>query len=60
VSFSILLAAAGTGFEAALVGADMFRYADFDPVPIWLPGLYLHGAALALAITRRYVCRVPA
>jgi hypothetical protein len=52
VAFSLLLAAAGTGAEAILSAAGTFAYANPDllGVPIWLPGLYLHGAPLALAL----------
>jgi hypothetical protein len=54
VAYSLLLAAAGTGAEALLSAAGTFSYAnpDFLGVPIWLPGLYLHGAPLALALAR--------
>jgi hypothetical protein len=54
VAFSLLLAAAGTGAEAILSAAGTFAYANPDllGVPIWLPGLYLHGAPLALALSR--------
>jgi hypothetical protein len=54
VFFSVLLAAGGTGTEALLSAAGTFSYAepDFLGVPVWLPGLYLHGAPLALAVTR--------
>jgi hypothetical protein len=54
VAYSLLLAAAGTAAEAALSAAGTFAYANPDllGVPIWLPGLYLHGAPLALALSR--------
>jgi hypothetical protein len=54
VAFSLLLAVAGTGAEAILSAAGTFAYANPDllGVPIWLPGLYLHGAPLALALSR--------
>ena len=54
VASSLLLAAAGTGAEAILSAAGTFAYANPDllGVPIWLPGLYLHGAPLALALAR--------
>jgi hypothetical protein len=53
-AFSLLLAAGGTGAEALLSAAGTFDYADPDflGLPAWLPGLYLHGAPLALAVTR--------
>ncbi len=52
VAYSLLLAAAGTAAEAILSAAGIFAYADPDllRVPIWLPGLYLNGAPLALAL----------
>jgi hypothetical protein len=54
VAYSLLLAAVGTGYEAALSSTGAFEYARQDfVVPIWLPGLYLHGAPLALALTRK-------
>ena len=45
------LAVCGTSFEAALSATGAFYYArpDIGLVPSWLPGLYLHGAPLALA-----------
>jgi hypothetical protein len=54
VAYSLLLAAAGTAVEAILAGVGAFAYANPDllGVPIWLPGLYLHGAPLALALAR--------
>jgi hypothetical protein len=54
VAFSLLLAAAGTGAEAILSAAGTFAYANPDllGVPIWLPGLYLHGAPLALVLSK--------
>jgi hypothetical protein len=54
VVYSLLLAAAGTSAEAILSAAGTFAYANPDVlgVPIWLPGLYLHGAPLALALSR--------
>ena len=47
----IAIAVTGTAFEAALSSTGAFRYLrpDMGPVPTWLPGLYLHGAPLALA-----------
>ncbi|AYV55081.1 DUF2878 family protein [Leptospira kmetyi] len=46
--FSVLLAVCGTGAEALISNAGFFVYnqPDFLSVPIWLPGLYLHGAPL--------------
>ncbi|AOP34870.1 hypothetical protein A0128_14050 [Leptospira tipperaryensis] len=46
--FSIFLAIAGTLMEGMISRAGLFIYTqpDFLLVPIWLPGLYLHGAPL--------------
>jgi Protein of unknown function (DUF2878) len=46
--FSILLAIAGAMMEGLISRAGLFYYTqpDFLLVPIWLPGLYLHGAFL--------------
>lgn len=48
VAFSLLLAVAGTTAEALISYAGFFAYTrpDVFLVPIWLPGLYLHGAPL--------------
>jgi hypothetical protein len=55
VVYALLLAVAGTGAEALLSAAGTFAYSDPDflGVPVWLPGLYLNGAPLALAIAGR-------
>ncbi len=44
------MALAGTGFEAVLSATGAFHYLhpDLGHVPFWLPGVYLHGAPLAL------------
>ncbi len=49
------LAVGGTAFEMALTstGAFSYRAPDVLGVPMWLPGLYLHGAPLAMAVVRR-------
>jgi hypothetical protein len=59
VGWSLLLAAAGTGAEALLSAAGTFSYAhpDLLGVPVWLPGLYLHGAPLALGLARALEAR---
>ncbi|MBM9502413.1 DUF2878 family protein [Leptospira sp. 201903071] len=48
VLFSVLLAIAGTLMEGLISRAGLFIYfqPNFLLVPIWLPGLYLHGAPL--------------
>ena len=52
--FAIGLAVAGTLYEGTLSGSGAFSYLrpDFYNVPIWLPGLYLHGAPLAITLRR--------
>jgi hypothetical protein len=54
IAFSVALAVAGTLYEGALAGSGAFAYKhhDFFHVPFWLPGLYLHGALLAVAAYR--------
>jgi hypothetical protein len=54
ITYSIILATAGTLAESALHYSGMCRYQprDFLLVPMWLPALYLQGAPLALAIAR--------
>ena len=52
--FSLLLAAGGAAWEAFLSSTGAFWYTrPVYWVPLWLPGLYLHGAPLALAVARR-------
>lgn len=48
------LAIGGTAFEMALssTGAFSYTYPDIGGVPLWLPGLYMHGAPLAMALVR--------
>jgi hypothetical protein len=54
-AWSILLALGGTFYEGTLAATGAFHYGrpDLYHVPIWLPGIYLHGAPLALAVARR-------
>ncbi|MBI5610046.1 MAG: DUF2878 family protein [Deltaproteobacteria bacterium] len=49
------LAVGGTSFEAVLASTGAFHYQhpDLWTVPLWLPGVYLHGAPLAMAVLRR-------
>ena len=58
--FGVLLAFAGTAFESWLCSRGAFRYThpDLGLVAVWLPGLYLHGAPLAISVGRRL--RAPA
>jgi hypothetical protein len=53
--FGIALAAAGCAVEAIEIELGWFAYADPDVigVPLWLAGIYLHGAPLALDVARR-------
>ncbi|MBM4388508.1 MAG: DUF2878 family protein [Deltaproteobacteria bacterium] len=58
IVFSILLALAGTIVEGLISLTGAFSYAFLAPFPIfhtpvWLPGLYLHGAPLALLVARK-------
>jgi hypothetical protein len=52
--FSLLLAVGGTLYEGTLARTGAFHYTrpDLYHVPIWLPGIYLNGAALALHVGR--------
>ena len=52
--YSVALAAAGTAYESWWSSTGAFSYSspDVAGVPLWLPGLYLHGAPLALAVAR--------
>ena len=54
--FALALAAGGSGYEHALSGTGAFTYAEPDVgnIPCWLPGLYLHGAPLALDLAARF------
>jgi hypothetical protein len=56
IAVSLLLAVGGPAVEALLAGAGTFEYANPDLVgiPLWLPGLYLHGGPLALGVARRW------
>ena len=52
--FAGALALGGTLWEMGLTrtGAFKYNFPDVLGVPLWLPGLYAHAAALALAIAR--------
>jgi hypothetical protein len=52
--FSLLLTAAGTGYEHFLASTGAFAYArpGLGNVPSWLPGLYLQGAPLAIDLVK--------
>jgi hypothetical protein len=54
LAFAGLLGLGGMLWEIGLTRTGAFRYnfPDVLGVPLWLPGLYMHGAALALAIAR--------
>jgi hypothetical protein len=53
--YAVGLAIGGTSYEAALAGTGAFAYAapELAGVPLWLPGLYLHGAFLAALVLRK-------
>jgi hypothetical protein len=55
ILFAILLAIGGPVYEAILSSqTGLFHYIRGEwVVPIWLPGLYAHGAPLAIAIAQR-------
>ena len=55
VPFGIALALAGCAVEAIEIELGWFSYAEPDAIglPLWLPGIYLHGAPLALGVARR-------
>jgi len=55
VANGVGLAIGGTTSEALLAATGVFHYnrPDLWTVPLWLPGVYLHGAPLALAVLRR-------
>ncbi|MBV9934063.1 MAG: DUF2878 family protein [Actinobacteria bacterium] len=52
--FSLLLALGGTTYEGALASTGAFHYThpDVFHVPVWLAGIYLDGAPLALDVAR--------
>ena len=56
---SVALALGGMAFEGALSSTGAFYYTNpqFLYVPIWLGGLYMHGAPLALLVTKRLSVR---
>lgn len=57
VTHALVFAAGGTAFEAALSSTGAFWYTqpELFGVPVWLPGLYLHGAFVARAVMRRWL-----
>jgi hypothetical protein len=57
IAYALLLAAGGCAFEGVLSSTGAFHYTQEDQllfgyVPVWLAGLYLHGAPLAIAIAQ--------
>lgn len=52
---SLALAAGGVLYEGTLAATGAFHYthADVHHVPVWLAGIYLHGAPLLLAVGRQ-------
>ena len=61
IGYSLALAAAGVVVEGAISATGAFAYARHDLwlTPIWLSGLYLHGAPLALALAKRLGAGAP-
>ena len=55
VPYGIALALAGCAVEAIEIELGWFSYADpqVAGVPLWLAGIYLHGAPIALGVARR-------
>jgi hypothetical protein len=53
--YGLLLALVGSAFEGRWSATGSFTYAapDIAGVPLWLPGLYLHGAPLAVDVARK-------
>ena len=51
----IALAGGGVVYEGTLAGTGLFRYVhpDVYHVPVWLAGIYLHGAPLLLTVARQ-------
>ena len=56
LAWSVLLAAGGTLYEGTLAGTGAFHYTrpDLYHVPLWLAGIYLNGAPLALDVGKRW------
>jgi hypothetical protein len=54
VAFSLVMAVAGSGFEAlwSALGFFYYRHPDVAGVPRWLPGIYLHVALVAGPLER--------
>ena len=51
---AVALAAGGVLYEGTLAGTGAFHYthADVYHVPVWLAGIYLHGAPLLITVAR--------
>lgn len=54
VAFALVVAVAGPAFEATWSALGFFHYLrpDLAGIPLWLPGIYLHAALLALSLAR--------
>ncbi|MDQ1373404.1 MAG: hypothetical protein QOJ09_742 [Actinomycetota bacterium] len=54
VPYALMLALAGTTYESRWSATGAFTYTapDVAGVPLWLPGLYLHGAPLGVDVAR--------
>lgn len=57
VLHALVFAAGGTAFEATLSSTGAFWYTrpELAGVPVWLPGIYLHGTFVARAVMRRWL-----
>jgi hypothetical protein len=55
-AYAVLLGVSGCLGEGLLSALGLFAYSDKDVlnVPVWLFGLYLHGAPMALALASRF------
>ncbi len=54
IAYSLVMALAGTAFEAgwSALGFFYYRHPDIAGVPRWLPGIYLHAALIAGPLER--------
>jgi len=54
IAYSLVMAVAGSGFEAlwSSLGFFYYRHPDIAGVPRWLPGIYLHVALVAGPLER--------
>jgi hypothetical protein len=57
IVFSLMLGLGGSIYEVMLVSTGVYRYAHpaVLDVPLWLPGIYMNGAPLAVLIAARLI-----